>query len=213
MCRISSILSLVLISVVIILFLQTPCIAGEAGIKDIGIVPADSFRIDSVFFSTPFLQTPVVVITAKCHDDHAIIICYMREVELHGFFLCVYNLLNSDVHVLIHWIALDAGTSGITLNEAVTPSHISLSQNSPNPSMGITKIRYEIAKQSFVTLKIYDGSGNLVKTLIEGKQEAGNYAPTWMGEDNYGRKVINGSYFYILNVDGKQTSRKAIILK
>jgi hypothetical protein len=48
---------------------------------------------------------------------------------------------------------------------------------------------------------------------MEGKQAVGKYAPFWMGDDNNGRKVSNGDYFYVLSVDGMQTSRKVIILK
>jgi hypothetical protein len=168
---------------------------------------------DTIFFSTPFTQPPVVVLTPRIQGHPDEIPFYILGVNTSRCLYLVLNYSTSDNHIWVNWIALNAGITGITSNEAVTPSPISLSQNSPNPSMGITKIGYEIAKQSFVTLKIYDVSGNLVKTLMEGKQEPGNYTPVWTGEDNNGRKVINGSYFYVLNVDGKQSSRKAILLK
>jgi hypothetical protein len=221
MCRNSSILSLVLISIVIVLFLQTPCRAATEGrIKDIGILSVGQQLEDTCYFSVPFSQPPAIVMTPMYSPLDTIIVTVVPNVILNNGF-SYYVHVGGPVgpgpapsgHVWINWIACSIGHSGIDLNEAVTPSLNSQSQNSPNPSNGITKISYEITKQSFVTLKIYDISGNLIKTLMEGKQAVGKYAPFWMGDDNNGRKVSNGDYFYVLSVDGMQTSRKVIILK
>jgi len=48
-------------------------------------------------------------------------------------------------------------------------------ENYPNPFASTTTIKFAIPKESEVSLKIYDVSGRLVKTLIDRKLEAGYY--------------------------------------
>jgi flagellar hook assembly protein FlgD len=51
-----------------------------------------------------------------------------------------------------------------------------------------------------VNLKIYDVSGRLVRTLVNGTQQPGPYPVVWDGRDDAGRGVGSGNYFARLNV-------------
>ena len=104
-------------------------------------------------------------------------------------------------------------TSGKEESKAVVPQRFSISQNRPNPSSGVTHIAYQLPKKSKVSLKVYDSSGRIVRTLVDGEQDAGHYTSTWYGKDNIAQMVPNGNYFYRLNIDGKAVTKKAILLK
>jgi uncharacterized delta-60 repeat protein len=88
-----------------------------------------------------------------------------------------------------------------------------LYQNSPNPFNSQTAIRYSIPRECNVSLSIYDISGKLVKTLINETMNVGVYTLSWNGNDNDGRKVGQGVYFYILKTAGEEMQKKMLMLK
>lgn len=110
-------------------------------------------------------------------------------------------------------IKYEITTFGKEESKAVVPQRFSISQNRPNPSSGVTDIAYQLSKKSKVSLKVYDSSGRIVRTLVDGEQDAGHYTSTWYGKDNSTQTVPNGNYFYRLNIDGKAVTKKAILLK
>ncbi len=85
------------------------------------------------------------------------------------------------------------------------PKLNALLPNYPNPFNPETWIPYQLAKDSTVTLTIYDISGNTVRQLFLGKKAAGDYgtqerAAHWDGHNQYGEPVASGVYFYQLHV-------------
>ena len=88
-----------------------------------------------------------------------------------------------------------------------------LYQNTPNPFSGKTSITYEIPDRSFVSLKIYNATGQLIKIIEEGKKEAGRYIAVWDGFNEYRNKVPAGIYFYNLETDGNKITKKMILIR
>jgi hypothetical protein len=83
---------------------------------------------------------------------------------------------------------------------------------------GSAVINLTLAKADRVTVKIYDVSGRLVRTLSDGQMfKAGKVDPalTWDGLDNGGRQVARGAYFVSVKYANSRydTSRKMIVLK
>jgi hypothetical protein len=70
-----------------------------------------------------------------------------------------------------------------------------LEQNYPNPFHQSTMIRYQLPRSNHTTIKIYDISGRLIKTLVDEKQIAGYYTIQWDGRDKSGNKASSGIYF------------------
>lgn len=83
---------------------------------------------------------------------------------------------------------------------------------SPNPSFGSFKIHYSVPK-GYTTLRIYDASGRLIRNLVEGYKETGEYSICWDGKNEKGRGVINGVYFCELKNGIHSISKKIVYLK
>jgi hypothetical protein len=88
-----------------------------------------------------------------------------------------------------------------------------LHQNRPNPFNPSTIIQYELAQPGHVTVKIYDVSGALVRTLEDRDRQPGRYEIGWTTEDDRGSRVSSGVYFYRMETRGFTQTRKLVILK
>ena len=81
------------------------------------------------------------------------------------------------------------------LSHSLLPSVYSLSQNYPNPTTGLTSIRYGLPNDSYVDIRIYDISGRVVRTLVAATQPASYYIINWDGKDDEGKILPAGIYF------------------
>jgi hypothetical protein len=93
------------------------------------------------------------------------------------------------------------------------PMTIGLEQNYPNPFNPVTTICFDITRTARVNLSIYDAAGRHVRALVDEHRSAGRYEETWNGQDEDGRMVASGVYFYRLKADEKTLTRKMVLLK
>jgi hypothetical protein len=108
---------------------------------------------------------------------------------------------------------VDSG-GGISGVESKVLNEFSLIQNIPNPFKKSTSIQYQIPRASRVSVKVYDISGKLVRTLIKDEFcEQGIYEVIWDGKDSNGRKVAYGVYFCGLSMDNKTIIKKMVYIK
>ena len=63
--------------------------------------------------------------------------------------------------------------------EAVIPDNYYLSQNYPNPFNGLTRFAFGLPEASRVSVRVFDVSGRLTATLVEGNLAAGNHTAVW----------------------------------
>lgn len=105
------------------------------------------------------------------------------------------------------------GTSNVSGNNNQIPNEISLMQNYPNPFNPTTTIEYQIQKNDFVTLKVFDSLGQLVKTLINESKQSGEYSVIFDGKNEKGQPVSSGVYYYQLQVGDFISNKKMIQLK
>lgn len=89
----------------------------------------------------------------------------------------------------------------------------SLAQNYPNPFNPNTKIEYNILRPGAAKIDIFQISGRLVRSLNLENQMPGMHQVTWDGTDNSGARVSSGVYFYVLQVNGNNSTKKMIILR
>jgi flagellar hook assembly protein FlgD len=88
------------------------------------------------------------------------------------------------------------------------PNRFYLGQNYPNPFNPTTEIIYEIASDTWISLKIYDVLGNEVQTLISEEKPAGKYKVQFDGS-----KLPSGTYFYKIITPNFTDTKKMILLK
>ncbi len=93
------------------------------------------------------------------------------------------------------------------------PVEFSLSQNYPNPFNPSTIIKFGLASDSKVSVKVYNLLGQQVATLLNGEYAAGRH------EVNFDAGMLSsGIYFYVINAAGKDGSnfnstKKMILMK
>jgi hypothetical protein len=100
----------------------------------------------------------------------------------------------------------------------IVPKHSVLLQNYPNPFNPETWMPYRLAKDSDVTIKIYNITGQLVRSLELGHKEAGSYtvkerAAYWNGRNDIGERIASGVYFYHIQSGSFHATKRMVILK
>jgi hypothetical protein len=94
------------------------------------------------------------------------------------------------------------------------PSRYELYQNVPNPFNPTTVIRYDVpAGGGKVTLRVYDVSGKLVRTLVDGVESPGQKSARWDGANERGEHAASGVYFYRMTAPGYVEKRKMVFLQ
>lgn len=92
------------------------------------------------------------------------------------------------------------------------PDKFELRQNYPNPFNPSTNIIYKIAKNCFVSLKVFDQIGREIETIVNQNQKAGIYEVQFTGEQVATVQLPSGIYFYSLFADGERIDTKKFVL-
>ncbi len=93
-------------------------------------------------------------------------------------------------------------TFGVTgVGDRRAPPGLTL-RAAPNPLRGPATITYSLPVDGTMRLGIYDGTGRLVRALVNGLQRAGAHRVAWEGVDDRGRAVPSGVYFARLEGPG-----------
>ena len=98
------------------------------------------------------------------------------------------------------------------------PLETRLYANYPNPFNPETWIPYQLATDSDITIRIYDTTGRIVRTLFIGHQISGYYlsrskAVYWDGKNELGEHVASGVYVCELKTPTVTQTRRLVILK
>ncbi|MBU1701548.1 MAG: VCBS repeat-containing protein [Candidatus Eisenbacteria bacterium] len=104
-------------------------------------------------------------------------------------------------------------TDVITPSSTGIPTHVYLKANMPNPFGRSTSIVFGMPKAGSAQLAIYDTSGRLVRTLVDGSLPAGEYNYTWDRRSAAGNPVSSGLYFYQLSTSGRTVTHKMVVVE
>lgn len=99
-------------------------------------------------------------------------------------------------------------TSSIKELLGILPEHFELFQNNPNPFNPSTMIRFQLPKESFVTLKVHNILGQEVQTLVNEVRQAGRYEAVFDGS-----RLSSGVYFYRLQTVSFSEIKKLLLIK
>jgi hypothetical protein len=104
--------------------------------------------------------------------------------------------------------------TGIEENkEKYVPERVEFTQSQPNPFTHTTSIDYSLPEEINVDLRIFDISGRLVRTLVNGMCMPGSYTVHWDGTDEERKRLSSGVYLCILNAGEFSTVRKIVLTR
>ena len=103
-------------------------------------------------------------------------------------------------------------TNGFSALEVIVqpsvPDAFYLAQNYPNPFNSVTKLSYGLPEASRMSIRIYDISGRLVATSVEGDIQAGYHTVTWEAAS-----IATGVYLVRMEASGFSTVRKVMLVR
>ena len=139
--------------------------------------------------------------TQKCAHDGSVIENPVTEtdpIDLTPEDICQFKKLYCD-----HEVGLGVD------DERFSNSGLSLSQNVPNPFSAMTTISYSLREGGNVSLRIYDETGHEAKKLVDQRLEPGVYTYGFHVDES----IPAGTYWYILQVDGKTLTKQMILIR
>ena len=83
----------------------------------------------------------------------------------------------------------------------------------PNPFNPSTTLHVQLPGSGPVSLTLYNLSGQVVRRLMEGYQDAGVYAYEWDGRDGQGQPVGSGVYIYRLRASDQTFVGKVTLIR
>lgn len=118
------------------------------------------------------------------------------------------NAAWSSTLVTHNWLIDCSVYKDVTAIENQPLPAIQYLHNYPNPFNPTTTITFNLTKKADTALTVYNSKGELVKTLLSGVQNAGEYSVTFDGTG-----LNSGVYFYKLEADGKSVIKRMLMLK
>jgi len=186
------------VELISLLGFANPCSLFVSGLPD----PPDSGVFDQAVLIPPNSTTLNIYTTTETDTGWYTLSITAKEVSgpIHH---------TVQVHLKVQ-IASDAGDWADNTN---TPKSFALFQNQPNPFNPETKISYHLPRACQVRLTIYNVLGQKVKTLFDGHQAAGLQTLFWDGRGDNGVQLSSGIYFYRLQADSFQETKKMTLMK
>ena len=83
----------------------------------------------------------------------------------------------------------------------------------PNPLCTSTRLDYSIPRAADASLRIYNATGRLVRTLIAGSVDAGTQSINWNGTDDGGAAVAEGVYFCRLRTGDHSVGQRVLVVR
>jgi hypothetical protein len=132
----------------------------------------------------------------------------MKDAQNNGKTILSGTSLSALIDDLTGEEKIEIETPADITEEVVLPKENILYQNYPNPFNPVTQIKFDLAKSSNVRLSVYNVNGQVVAELASGVMNAGNHAV-----DFDGSRFNSGIYYYTLEVDGRNITKKMILTK
>lgn len=140
--------------------------------------------------------------TAKC-DNSVILYWTERYNDIFSWY--------SDYLISVYATAMTEPVANADLVIEPMPM-VALSQNSPNPFTGSTRISYKLRDASPVKIQVFNIKGQLVHELPLMQKAAGENSWDWDGTDAQGQKCAAGIYLYKVRSGRYSASKKMILL-
>ncbi len=182
----------------------------KVDLRSYNISTDQPFAVGFVIGSQP--TTPGVMVTEYASSSSYHSYTYLQSGDSPssgpGWYFLVTNNTGDTIALYLIRAYVSLVTGVVKQEIELSPDAYSLSQNYPNPFNPSTTIKFSVAKNGFVSLKVYDILGNEVETLINEFVNRGNYNVEFNGAG-----LASGIYFYKLQTDGYSAVKKLMLLK
>ena len=185
------------------LFLPHPFDVETTDLNGDGRIDIVASNFDSIVC---YLQNPAGLFTpaAAIHSDHIVTRVLASDVNGDGVPDLVFASLDSSFSV-----AMNRGNSTTGVDRPdVLPSEDELFQNYPNPFNPSTVISFDIPKESFVSLDIYNALGQEIARLVNETRPAGRYSVTFDAGN-----LPSGLYVSRLTAGGFSATKKMVLVR
>jgi hypothetical protein len=104
----------------------------------------------------------------------------------------------------VYWMNVEV----VGVDSEPGPGTLALAPARPNPFDRVTALDYDLPRAAHVRVRVFDVTGRVVITLLDGPRPAGPGRLAWGGTDRTGRRVAAGIYFAALEVNGTVLTRR-----
>ncbi|MBU2586106.1 MAG: T9SS type A sorting domain-containing protein, partial [Bacteroidetes bacterium] len=89
-----------------------------------------------------------------------------------------------------------------------------LYQSFPNPFNNTTRIKFDLPISQNITINVFDILGRKIRTLVNNiVYSAGNHFIDWNGKNDFDATIPSGVYFYRLETERFNETKKLVLLK
>ena len=120
-----------------------------------------------------------------------------------------HMLEHEDHDMMRQFEVVDSTSTGAGSSDVAV---IGLQQSSPNPAVGGTSIRFQLATGGPTRIDIFDIGGRRVATPLDEPLPVGEHTLWWESRDEHGRALTPGMYFYKLTAPNRPTESKKLII-
>jgi hypothetical protein len=117
----------------------------------------------------------------------------------------IINLLGCIINGILYG---DTSLTGINIISTEVPDRFSLYQNYPNPFNPNTNIKFQIAKNGYAVLRVFDIRGREVTTLVNEQLNPGTYEVEWDAS-----KYSSGVYLYRMTAGEYSATKRMLLMK
>lgn len=123
-----------------------------------------------------------------------------------------YVVDSSNIVYLLPCNEINPGVP-ISISNSTSFKNALLKQNFPNPFEHSTTINFSLNQSNIVKIDIFDIEGKLIKNLLNERMTEGQHNIIWNGNNNSGKALPTGNYFYKITVGNLTQSKMMILLK
>jgi hypothetical protein len=104
-------------------------------------------------------------------------------------------------------------TSIVAVPGEAPPASTSFAGAAPNPVMERARFEFALPQPATVRLELFDLNGRLVRTLTEGRFEAGRHQVPWDGTGRDGARLGAGLFWARLETGGRAFTKRVTVLR
>lgn len=119
-----------------------------------------------------------------------------------------------DVHAeFINVLDWKAPTHSIISDESYMPLTYALHDNYPNPFNPSTMVSFDLPRETYAEVAVYNMMGQRVRTLQSGTLNAGRHHLLFDGHDDLNQQLGSGVYFYRIVAGDFHATKKMMLIK